>query len=52
MYVRAARDWSSAAQRPARRRETPFDTAVQVPAATAVRAIPASNPGIAMSGYK
>src|SRR5262245_24245017 len=36
--------WSCAAQRPAWRRETRFETAVAVPATTAVRAIPPIRP--------
>ena len=39
--------WSWAAHRPACRRDTAFDTAVHVPAATAVRATPRMSPGIA-----
>src|SRR5215831_393804 len=38
--------WSWAAQRPACRRDTRFDTAVAVPAMTAVRATPRMSPGI------
>src|SRR5687768_6373982 len=40
--------WSSAAQRPAWRRETRLDTAVAVPATTAVRATPRRSPGMAV----
>ena len=38
--------WSCAPQRPAWRRETRFDTAVAVPATTAVLATPLSRPGM------
>jgi hypothetical protein len=44
MYPGCLGDWSSEAHRPAWRRETPFDTAVQVPATTAVLAIPPISP--------
>ena len=42
---------SWAAQRPACRRETRFDTAVAVPAITAVRATPRISPGMSSSPY-
>src|SRR5215470_576815 len=41
--------WSWAAQRPACRRETRLDTAVAVPATTAVRATPRMSPGMPMT---
>jgi hypothetical protein len=45
-YCGAACCCSCSAQRPAWRRDTRFDTAVAVPATTAVRATPRSSPGI------